>query len=111
MKPERLVRSNPIFRALSVCVAFVISGSLINRFDISLAAKPKLFAPDAFLSPVASIFPRINLLAALRQSERIAALHGPDWVLESTVTPSCLPEREVAFSTEAGQQSLHHSVT
>jgi hypothetical protein len=111
MKPEHLALRKPIFWALSVCVAFVIGGSLINRFDLPLVSKPQVSAPDAPLSQVASIFPCINSLTALRQPKRIAVLHGPDWVLESTVAPSCLPEREVVFSTEVGEQFLRHSVT
>jgi hypothetical protein len=43
--------------------------------------------------------------------KRVAVLHGPDWVFESTIAPSCLPEREVVFSAEVGKQFLHHSVT
>jgi hypothetical protein len=57
------------------------------------------------------MFPCINSLDAMNHPKRIAVLHGPDWVLESTVAPSCLPEREVVFSTEFGKPFLHHSVT
>jgi hypothetical protein len=94
-----------------VCVTFVVGGSLISCFDLSLPSKPKLFAPDGPLSQAVSNFPCIESLAASRQPKRIAMLHGPDWVLESAAAPSCLPEREVVFSTEAGKTSLPHSLT
>ena|ERR1700680_357834 len=111
MEPEHRALSKRIFLALSVCMALVIVGSLRNRFDSHLVTKPPAAAPEPPLSPAVSIFPCINSLAAMKQPKRIAVLHGPDWVLESTVAPSCLPEREVVFSTELGKQFLNHSVT
>lgn len=38
-------------------------------------------------------------------------LHGADWVLESSVIPSCFPEREVVFVTEVGRGILPHPIT
>jgi hypothetical protein len=38
-------------------------------------------------------------------------LHGPDWVLESSVRPSCFPEREVVFVTEVGRGIMPHPIT
>jgi hypothetical protein len=38
-------------------------------------------------------------------------LRGPDWVLESSVRPSCFPEREVVFVTEVGRGIMPHPIT
>jgi hypothetical protein len=38
-------------------------------------------------------------------------LHGPDWALESSVRPSCFPEREVVFVTEVGRGIMPHPIT
>lgn len=111
MELEQRALRKRIFLALSVCIALVIASSLRNHFDPALVPKPPMAPPKPALSPAASMFPCINSLAVMNHSKRIAVLHGPDWVLESTVAPSCLPEREVVFSTEIGKQFLHHSVT
>lgn len=110
MEPKYHSLSKRIFLVLSVCMALVIGGWLGNRFDSHLISKPPVASPESPLSPAVSMFPCINSLAAMNHPKRIAVLHGPDWVLESTVAPSCLPEREVVFSTEFGKPFLHHSV-
>ena len=38
-------------------------------------------------------------------------LHGPDWVLESSVRPSCFPEREVVFVAEVGRGIMPYPTT
>jgi hypothetical protein len=68
-------------------------------------------APEPPLSLAGYTFPCINSIATMNQPKRIAVLRGPDWVLESTVAPSCLPEREVVFSSEIGKQFQLHSMT
>jgi hypothetical protein len=111
MEPERVALRKQIFLALAVCMALVIDGLLIIRLDSPLLSKPQVPAPEPPLPQAVSIFRCINSLAAISQPKRIAVLRGPDWVLESTVAPSCLPEREAVFSTEVGKQFLRHSVT
>jgi hypothetical protein len=37
---------------------------------------------------------------------RLAVLHGPDWEIESVITPRCLPEHELIFSMEEGRRFL-----
>jgi len=111
MKPEHRTLKKRLFLALSVCVALVIGGSLRNHSDSPLVSKPPVAAPEPPLSVVVSMFPCINSLDATNHPKRFAVLHGPDWVLESTVAPSCLPEREVVFSTEFGKPFLQHSLT
>ena len=109
MKPEQRALRKRIFLALSVCMALVIGGSLRNRFDSHLVPKSPLAEPP--LPPAVNIFPCINSLVAMNHRKRVAVLHGPDWVLESTVAPSCLPEREVVFSTALDNRFLHHLMT
>ena len=35
-------------------------------------------------------------------------LHGPDWVIESSIKPSCLPERDVVFRSDVGEGLMAH---
>ena len=111
MEPQYELLNKRIFLVLAACVALVIGNSLRNHSDSHLISKPAVVPPEPPLSQVLSMFPCIKSLAATKHPKRIAVLHGSDWVLKSTVAPSCLPEREAVFSTELSKQFLHHPVT
>src|SRR6266581_1612263 len=58
----------------------------------------------------AALFPCLQSWAETKKTNRIAVLHGPDWVLGSFIKPSCLPERDMVFTAEI-KQFLPHSIT
>jgi hypothetical protein len=93
---------------LFVCVALVMVGSLRVQSDSQFASKPALQPP---LSATGSLFPCIQSSAGMNQKKRVAVLHGPDWILESSIKLSCFPEREVVFSAEIGKQFFPHPFT
>lgn len=69
------------------------------------------FTPKQGPQPSAYLFPCIQSVAQANQKNRVAVLHGPDWVLESSVRPSCFPEREMVFVTEVGRGIMLHPHT
>jgi hypothetical protein len=106
-----VVSKRMIFLGLFVCVALAIGGSLRNFLDSHLVLKPSLAPPKPPLFRAESIFLCINSSARMNDTRRVAVLHGPDWILESSIEPSCFPERELVFSVEVGKQFLPHPVT
>jgi len=96
---------------LFVCMVLVIGGSLRHFFDSHLVLKPSLAPPKPPLFRAVSIFSCINSSARMNNTRRVAVLHGPDWILESSIEPSCFPERELVFSVEVGKQFLPHPMT
>jgi|GEM_PF-3072104 len=58
--------------------------------------------PD--LSATGSLFSCLASSSGVTGKKRTAVLHGPDWVLESSIWPACFPAREVVFSVKAGGQ-------
>jgi hypothetical protein len=112
MEPDcRALRKRLLFLGLFVCVILVIGGSLRNVFDSHLVLKPFVSPPKPPLSPAVSMFSCINSSARMNHTKRVAVLHGPDWILESSIEPSCFPERDLVFSAEVGKQFLPHPVT
>ena len=109
MAPEYRAQSKRIVLTLFVCMALVIGSWSSKRFDYHRGSKSPIAGLETSSSPTISMFPCIDSLAAMNQPKRVALLHGPDWVMESTVAPSCLPEREILFITEVDGQFLHHS--
>lgn len=94
-----------ILRGLSVYATLAIVGSSTAQSDPQFGSKSvtQPHSPDT-----RSPFPCIQPLADTKQKNRVAMLRGPDWVLESSIKPSCLPERDVVFSTELGRHFLLH---
>jgi hypothetical protein len=114
MKPEyRAPGKRVLILGLFVCMALVIGGLLRIVFDPHLVSRLSVAAPKPIppLSPAVSIFSCINSSDVMNDTGRVVVLHGPDWILDSTVEPSCFPEREVVFSAEVGRQFLRHPVT
>lgn len=66
--------------------------------------------PRAPLNLQSSRFSCLESLAGTRHKRRFAVLHGPDWTLESSIEPHCLPDQEVALSVEEGHHFLAHPV-
>ena len=94
-------------RVLLTCIAFFLLGSLKLQSNFHLVSKQAPQPP----SGAANLFPCIQSWALTDHQKRVALLHGPDWVLESSVRPSCFPEREVVFATEVGSGIMPHPIT
>ena len=76
-----------------------------TAFDLHLVVpKPPLSLQD-------NHFGCISSLHREKHKKRIAVLHGPDWILESTVEPKCLPDREVVLSVEEDRHFIPRPTT
>ena len=62
-------------------------------------------------SPTRRLFLCIQSAPQTNHKNRVAVLHGPDWVLESSIKPACIPEREVVFATQVGEGLVPHPFT
>ena len=90
------------------CVALLLPSFVKLQSPVHPTSKQGLQPPS---SPPRDLFPCIQSWALTNHKNRVVVLHGPDWVLQSFVRPSCLPEREVIFVTEVGRGMLPHSFT
>jgi hypothetical protein len=76
--------------------------------DSRLDQRAVLVVPRPPVLPITN-FSCINVDAAERRES--AVLHGPDWTLESTIKPSCLPERDLALSYDVNPLLVSRRVT
>ena len=97
-----------VLRALLVCLGFGMLGSLRFGADTQFIAKQRAQTPS---STAAKLFPCIQSRVQVNQRTRVVALHGPDWVIESSINPSCLPERDVVFVSKVGEGLISHPFT
>jgi hypothetical protein len=102
---QRIMKEGMVLRVLLACVASVLAGSLKLQSEFHLASKQ---GPQPPSSATAHLFPCIQSWARTNHKTRVAVLHGPDWVLESSVMPACFPEREVVFTAEVGRGIIPH---
>jgi hypothetical protein len=101
MQLRRGVKSiGMVLRVVSICLALVLPGSSKFYSEFHLDSKQ---VPQSPSSATSSSFPCLQSWAVTNHKKRVAVLHGPDWVLESSVRPSCFPEREVVFASEVGK--------
>lgn len=85
---------------LLLCLASVVDGSLETRSGSQTNSNQN--SQPAF-SPPGSLFSCIQSASQTKQRHRVAVLHGPDWVLSSSIEPSRLPERNVVFAARVGE--------
>lgn len=104
---RRIMGNGLPLRVLLTCIALLLPGSLKLQSDFHLVSKQAPQPPSA----TANLFPCIQSWVLTNHQKRVAVLHGPDWVLESSVRPSCFPEREVVFVTEVGRGIMPHPIT
>lgn len=103
MQPRHRLKS-PVLRS-------VIARFVLMFFCCSILSSAQLGQrrPNRSSSSVLrSSFPCLRSWTRRRGHPRVAVLHGPDWILEYSVKPSCLPEREVVFTTEIGKGLILH---
>jgi len=98
------------YRSVYFVGAVAVIGSVLFCVKKYLAP-PQLGPSIQFLVPQPPIsqpnrFPCLSSLASPTQTKRVAIMHGPDWILESSVEPKCLPEREVILSFQEGRYFL-----
>jgi hypothetical protein len=60
--------------------------------------------PRPDLSATGNLFSCLKSSSGMNEKKRTAVLHGPDWVLESSIRLACFPAREVVFSAKTGGQ-------
>jgi len=100
---------------------YFVGGLAVIGFVLFCAKKylapPQLRQSIRFLVPQSPIslqptrFPCLSSLASSRHTKRAAIMRGPGWMLESSIEPKCLPEREVVLSIQEGEHFLRHPVT
>ena len=94
-----------VFRILLACIALVLPGSLKPQSEFRLLSKQESQSPRPATTP---LFACVQSRDLTFHKNRVVTLHGPDWVLELSVKPSCLPEREVVFAAEVGKEIIPH---
>jgi hypothetical protein len=105
---RRVISKSRVWRFLLVCVALALFGSVRLQSKSHLVPKQE---PQPSSSAAAPLFTCTQLSALKNHKDRVAVLHGPDWVLESSVRPSCLPEKDVVFVAVVGRQIIPHPFT
>jgi hypothetical protein len=96
------------FAGLLVSVVFVILTSLPVNADSQFVFGN---GAEAASSTPGRLFPCIQSLPVVDRKNRVAVLRGPDWVLGSSIKPSCFPERDLVFVTTVGQGLIAHPFT
>lgn len=105
---HRAVTICKILLCLSVCFALIIAGYFSVQSDSRVL--PKQGTQPS--SPVPGrLFACLQSWAKTNRHIRVAVLHDADWVLESSILPSCFPEREVVFAFEVGTGLIPHPFT
>ena len=81
----------PLFGVLVLSASIYFSTSRLDLRAYLVVPRPP--------TPRINQFSCVNAMAA-KDHEATAVLHGPDWKLESTISPSCLPERDLVLSSK-----------
>jgi hypothetical protein len=101
MKYGMVVRG--LFAGISL---FVIGGVAVQSNSKSVLRPPAQEGSPA----TRKLFACFESWPESKQKNRIAVLHGPDWVLQSSIKPPCFPDREEVFSVEIGKHFLSLSI-
>jgi hypothetical protein len=96
--------------ALLVCVALVVAAWVRPFSESRINLRPYRVVPKPPLAAHVTNFSCINLVGASRR-KRLAELHGPDWILESAIEPSCFPERDLILSSEISSLLIGRRMT
>jgi hypothetical protein len=99
--PRQRVRSGRAFWVPFVSLALLMASCAKVE---SVPQVPSSLTPQADLSATGNLFSCLTSSSGVTGKKRTAVLHGPDWVLESSIRPACFPAREVVFSVETGGQ-------
>jgi len=100
------MRNRRVSRCGLVCLAVILFWTLEFESPLVLCAKQLgHLTPSEAENP----FSCINSKSQDKRKKRMIVLHGPDWALQSSISPSCLPEREVVFVTSVGQGLMPHA--
>jgi hypothetical protein len=100
-----------VVRVLLACLALFSLGSSKPRSEFHFIPKQGPQPPSSATTHLFPLFPCIQSWTLANRTNRVALLHDPDWVLESSVRLSCFPEREVVFVTEVGRDILPRPFT
>ena len=107
---KRLRRKICLLSAAGVFV-FILSVTATYLHNLRTEFDIPTRAPQPPLSIQPSLFPCLDSFNSQRHAKRVAVMKGPDWRLESSVEPKCLPEREVILSFEEGRGFLPSPAT
>lgn len=91
--------------ALFMSVGLGMFGSLGLRYDSQRKVEQNAQSPSP-MTP--GSFPCLQSRVQSSERNRVIVLHGPDWVIESSIKPSCLPERDVVFRSDVGEGLMAH---
>lgn len=105
---HRTISNGTVLLGLLGYVALVTVGSLRFQSDFQFVSKQR---PQPSSSSPGRLFPCLQSWAETNRKNRVAILHGPDWVLESSIKPPCFPERDVAFASEVGEGLISRPFT
>ena len=96
----KLIGTGMTLTGLLLCSALAADGSLEIRPDTQAYSNQN---SQPVFSPPESLFSCIQLVSQTKRKHRAAILHGPDWLLSSSIEPPCLPGRDVAFTARVGE--------
>jgi|SRR5579859_75333 len=99
--PRQRVRSGRAAWASFVSLALLMASC--PKVE-SVPRVPSSPTPQSDLSAIGSLFSCLRSSSGVTGKKRTAVLHGPDWILESSIRPACFPAREVVFSVKTGGQ-------
>jgi hypothetical protein len=94
-----------------VCATLIVAKSVRFFFESRLDLKPYVVVPRPPLTLSVSQFSCVNSSNGMTHVKRTAVLHGPDWILESLIKPSCLPESDLVLSFEISRLLVNRRVT
>jgi hypothetical protein len=105
---SRRLKTGGVLRGLLLCLALVTNVYSGMQSDSQTFSNHNSRRTS---SATEGSFPCIQAAGQTRQSHRVALLHGPDWVITSSIEPSCLPERDVVFAARVGEGLIPHPFT
>lgn len=101
----KLIGTSMTLIGLLLCLTLAVDGSLEIRPNSQTDSNQN---SQPVFSPPGSLFSCIQSASQTKQKHRAAVLLGPDWLLSSSIEPSCLPERDVAFTARVGEGLIPH---
>ena len=108
---RRTRRKHALLLCTLLGISLVLIGLVAYLSNSRKAFDLRFPVPEPPLSLQDNHFSCLGSLQRTKHKKRLAVLHGPDWILESTVEPKCLPEREVLLSVEVDRQFLSRPIT
>jgi hypothetical protein len=97
-----------VLRVGSVCLVSLLPAASSVRPEFCCDS---MRVPQVASAASLSAYPCLRSWASTNHNKRSVVLHGLDWALETSVRPSCFPEREVVFAFEENKGLVPHPFT